>query len=87
MLACDAELARETVGGYFQSRAADAAHLTGFREITTELAEGRAVARNCAVDVRLDGDRRAARFRVFSGGGKPAIHIADPWKRASAHTP
>ena len=83
--ACDAKLARETVGGYFQSRAADTADLTGFREITTQRAEGRAVARNCAVDVRLDGDRRAARFQVFRGDdGMPAIHVSDPWKKVSA---
>ena len=81
--ACDSELARETVGRYFRSRAADTADLSGFREITTERHTGRAVTRNCAVDVRLDGDRRAARYRVFRGDGKPAVHITDPWDKRS----
>jgi hypothetical protein len=85
--ACDADLARETVGGYFQSRADNTADASGFREVAVERDEGRAIARNCAVDVRLDGDRRAARFRVFRGDdGKPAIHITDPWEKTSAGT-
>lgn len=83
--ACDADLARETVGGYFQSRADNTADATGFREVTAERDEGRAIARQCAVDVRLDGDRRAARFRVFYGDdGKPAVHITDPWEQTSS---
>ena len=82
--ACDADLARETVGGYFQSRADNTADTADFRQVTAERDEGRAVARNCAVDVQLDGDRRAARFRVFHGDdGKPAIHITDPWEQTS----
>lgn len=85
--ACDADLARETVGSYFQSRTGDTADLAGFREVTAEHDEDRAVARTCAVDVRLDGDRRAARFRVSrDDDGKPAIHITDPWDQTSDGT-
>lgn len=83
--ACDADLARATVRGYFQSRADNTMDTDGFREVTVERADGRAVARSCAVDVRLDGDRRAARFRVFYGDdGKPAVHITDPWEQTSS---